>query len=81
MKFLKINGFMVINLLTIIVSTVTFVYSETVQSVQQFCTIETESGRVRGKQNSTLFENKLFYSFRGIPFAKPPINDLRFKVN
>lgn len=22
-----------------------------------------------------------FYSFTGIPYAKPPINDLRFKVN
>lgn len=48
---------------------------------QQFCTISTKSGRIRGKQNRTLFENKLYYSFRGVPFAKPPINELRFKVN
>lgn len=54
--------------------------SENVKINNEFCTIQIESGRVRGKQNQTLLENKLFYSFRGIPFAKPPINDLRFKV-
>lgn len=42
--------------------------------------IEIESGRVRGKLNVTLFEEKPFYSFRGIPYAEKPINDLRFKV-
>lgn len=46
----------------------------------QYCTIETSSGRVRGKQNRTLLDGKLFYTFRGIPFAKPPIKELRFKV-
>lgn len=57
------------------------VSESSVENDQQFCTIETESGRIRGKSNSTLLLRKLFYSFRGIPFAKPPINDLRFKVN
>ena len=57
------------------------VTSENVEIDEQFCTIEIEDGRVRGKQSRTLFENEVFYSFRGIPFAKPPINDLRFKVN
>lgn len=47
---------------------------------QQFCTIKTKSGLIRGKLNRTLFDGKLYYSFRGIPFAKPPINELRFKV-
>lgn len=47
---------------------------------QKLCTIETKSGAIRGRQNRTLFENKLYYSFRGIPFAKPPIKHLRFKV-
>lgn len=45
-----------------------------------FDTIETPSGRIRGKLNHTLFDKKLFYSFRGIPFAKPPIQEFRFKV-
>lgn len=47
---------------------------------QQYCTIKTKSGLIRGKQNRTLFDGKLYYSFRGIPFAEPPSNELRFKV-
>lgn len=48
---------------------------------EEFCTINTNSGRLRGKLNRTLFEDVPYYSFRGIPFAKPPIGHLRFKVN
>lgn len=47
---------------------------------QQFCTVKTKSGFIRGIFNQTLFDGKLYYSFRGIPFAKQPINERRFKV-
>lgn len=43
--------------------------------------IETKSGRIRGKLDSTIIQNKSFYSFRGIPYAKKPIGALRFKVS
>lgn len=43
-------------------------------------TVETENGAVRGKVLTTLIENKEYYAFKGIPYAKPPIGDLRFKV-
>lgn len=43
--------------------------------------VEIESGHIRGKRNVTLFEQKSYYSFRGIPYAQAPINDLRFKVS
>lgn len=56
------------------------VASENSDENEEFCTINTNSGQIRGKQNRTLFDNKTYYSFRGIPFAKPPIGDLRFKV-
>lgn len=52
-----------------------------VQDGYQYCTIEIGHGRIRGKLNRTLFDGKLFYSFRGIPFAKPPLGELRFKVS
>lgn len=45
-----------------------------------FCTINTNSGQIRGKQNQTLFDKVPYFSFRGIPYAKPPIGNLRFKV-
>lgn len=43
--------------------------------------VDIESGRVRGKRSLTLFHEKPYYSFRGIPYAQPPIKDLRFKVS
>lgn len=43
--------------------------------------VDIESGRVRGKRSLTLFREKPYYSFRGIPFAQPPVKDLRFKVS
>lgn len=43
--------------------------------------VDIESGRIRGKRSLTLFREKPYYSFRGIPFAQPPIKDLRFKVS
>lgn len=55
--------------------------SDEAQNGEQFCTITTESGLIRGKSNVTLFDAKVYYSFRGVPYAKPPINERRFKVN
>lgn len=43
-------------------------------------TVVTENGAVRGRLNSTYLEQKLYYAFRGIPYAKPPIGELRFKA-
>lgn len=40
--------------------------------------VRTMSGPVRGQLLTTLFENKTYYSFKGIPYATPPKYDLRF---
>lgn len=45
-----------------------------------FKVVHTESGAVRGKAQTTLWHNQIYYSFKGIPYAEPPIGDLRFKV-
>lgn len=49
-------------------------------SADHYKTVETLNGLVRGVQNKTLLKGVSFYAFKGIPYAKPPIGDLRFKV-
>lgn len=41
--------------------------------------VDTEGGRVSGIIEETL-KGREFNSFYGIPFAQPPVGDLRFKV-
>lgn len=53
---------------------------DTEESIKNYLIVETKNGHVRGEQLTTLFNKKVYRSFKGIPFAKPPINDLRFKV-
>lgn len=43
-------------------------------------TIETKNGAVRGILNKTIFNDRPFFSYRGIPYAQPPTGELRFKV-
>jgi hypothetical protein len=42
--------------------------------------VRTDSGEIRGGVLTTLIIKRLFYSFKGIPYAKPPIGELRYKV-
>lgn len=41
--------------------------------------VETTYGPVFGSKRTSILGDD-FYSFRGIPYAKPPLGDLRFKV-
>ncbi len=41
--------------------------------------VETKYGKLRGlKRNSQLCGD--YYSFLGVPYAQPPVNEFRFKV-
>lgn len=42
--------------------------------------VETRAGKVQGAQQRN-FEGNDFYAFRGIPYAQPPIGELRFQVS
>lgn len=42
--------------------------------------VQIESGSIRGLEEKTIIDGKKFYSFRGIPYAKPPTGERRFKV-
>lgn len=38
-------------------------------------------GKVIGTQETTAWTNRTIFSFNGMPYAQPPINNLRFKVS
>ncbi len=43
--------------------------------------VKTGSGPVRGVLEKTLINRKNYLAFKGIPYAKPPLGELRFKVH
>lgn len=43
--------------------------------------VEIETGRLRGKESKAYYSRKKYCSFLGVPFAKPPVEDLRFRVS
>lgn len=47
----------------------------------EFKIVQISDGKIRGQKFQTLIEKNEFYSFEGIPYAKAPIGELRFKVN
>lgn len=49
-------------------------------TLEEFRVVKTNYGPVRGALNITLLDNRHYYSYKGIPFAKPPLGHLRFKV-
>lgn len=42
--------------------------------------IDTKYGRVRGLQRKTVYDEELYFAFEGIPYAKPPLGELRFRA-
>lgn len=52
-----------------------------VNRLDEYKVVNTEYGLVRGKLNTTFLEAKPYYYFKGIPYAKAPIGELRFKVS
>lgn len=43
-------------------------------------TVETNTGLIRGRLNQTFLYQKDYFAFKGIPYAEPPIGELRFKA-
>ncbi|XP_069361199.1 carboxylic ester hydrolase-like [Maniola hyperantus] len=42
--------------------------------------VRIEQGELRGQHKWTITGDKLFYSFKGIPYAASPVGELRFKI-
>lgn len=43
--------------------------------------VETNTGKVRGIRATTLIKKCDYFAFKGIPYAKSPTGELRFKVS
>lgn len=43
--------------------------------------VETSHGKIKGKLLKTLIEDVEYFGFMGIPYAAPPVKNLRFLVN
>lgn len=63
-----------------IVITLKVIVCEITISDDDYKTVKTKSGRIRGVRMISLLQNVSYYSFKGIPYAKKPIGALRFKV-
>lgn len=44
-------------------------------------TMNIKQGMIAGKVEKTLLKQKSYFSYKGIPYAEPPIGDLRFQVS
>ncbi|KAH8281096.1 hypothetical protein KR054_010648 [Drosophila jambulina] len=42
--------------------------------------LDTNYGKVCGLQRKTAYDEELYFAFEGIPYAKPPVGELRFKA-
>lgn len=60
---------------------VLLLFAVNADSFDKYKVVETANGKIRGTLNTTMLNGIPFYSFKGIPYAKPPIGRLRFKVN
>ncbi|XP_063223180.1 juvenile hormone esterase-like isoform X2 [Bacillus rossius redtenbacheri] len=45
----------------------------------EFVTVDIPQGRLRGQKVTSRASGATYYSFQGIPYAKPPVGPLRFK--
>lgn len=45
-----------------------------------YLTVYTRSGPIKGVPQKTFVNRKYYISYKGIPFAQPPIGRLRFRV-
>ena len=43
--------------------------------------VRVDQGELQGKQNKSALSGKTYYTFSGIPYAEPPLGELRFKVS
>ena len=58
---------------------VTIEQHTTISMSDNYITVKIQEGTLRGEKLESV-RGGSYFSFKGIPYAKPPIGDLRFKV-
>lgn len=53
----------------------------TLDTFQEDLVIKIENGMIKGRKEQTFDKNVTYLAFQGIPYAKPPLGELRFKVS
>lgn len=68
--------------MSVLLFEITFIVvcATSIVAIDEYRTVETFSGRIRGVKKSSLLKNVEYYSFKGIPYGKSPTGELRFKV-
>lgn len=82
-KLIIAGGILLVLILSISVAVLVVTISDFSgnKELPEFETISTYNGQLRGCLQHTFFDNKPYYAFKGIPYAKPPLRELRFKVS
>jgi len=69
------------NILSEIIYTITILlFLELLDMETNRIDVHVQEGKLVGTIEKNIHGNK-YFSFRGIPYAKPPLGDLRFKVD
>lgn len=53
------------------------IWAEAQQDIQ----LEIPQGFLKGLRTNTVLQNKLYYSFKGVPYAKPNVGLNKFQVS
>lgn len=69
------------NMLIKILEVVSFFVILHIAKASEYKIVTISTGKIRGQKYQTIYEQIEYYAYRGIPFAKPPIGNLRFKVH
>nr|XP_041630531.1 esterase B1-like [Drosophila kikkawai] len=89
-KFLKIVDYIFVEYIPFPKYTypiINLVYRMLFHWFRQYClstshtvVLDTNYGKVCGLQRKTAYDGELYFAFEGIPYAKPPVGEIRFKA-